>query len=190
MQLKRGSISPITSWVREADVRSTLILIFIALFAFAAYSQTATPTPVNSPSAAPVVDEAYLAKDDGNGKAGEPGSTFFTTDIPIYCVVQLSSASGATVKMNLIAVSVAGVKADSKVLSTSYTTKDGQNRVSFTGKPYDKWNVGKYRVDVFVDGKLQKEMPFEIKPMSGSIDGTASFQPQAKPKTIARPKRP
>ena len=37
------------------------------------------------------VDEIFLARDDGNGKAGEAVSRFFTTDIPIYCVVQLAS---------------------------------------------------------------------------------------------------
>jgi len=100
------------------------------------------------------VDEIFLARDDGNGKAGEAVSRFFTTDIPIYCVVQLASDASVTVKMNFVAVAVAGVKPETKVVTTSYTTKQGQSRVNFSGKPYDKWSVGKYKVEIYVDGKF------------------------------------
>ena len=59
-------------------------------------------------------EEIYLAKDNGEGKAGEAETSFLTTDIPIFCVVQLDSLKPATVKMNFIAVKVAGVKARNK----------------------------------------------------------------------------
>jgi hypothetical protein len=92
------------------------------------------PPPAN-------VDSIYLAKDDGTGQAGDAASSFVPTDIPIYCVVMLDSTTPVTIRMNLVAAKVTGVKADSKVLSVSYTTKDGQNRVNFTGRPTGKWVV-------------------------------------------------
>jgi len=163
----------------------TLIFGLILLAAnIAAFGQSAA-----------AVDEVYLARDDGNGKAGEAVSTFFTTDIPIYCVVQLDTAEPVTVKMNFVAVAVPGVKPETKVVTTSYTTKQGQSRVNFTGKPYDKWNAGKYKVEVFVEGKFARDVVFEIRPSSGSPDGAASFQSGIRPKTgpktkpVVRPKR-
>ena len=132
-------------------------LIFIAHLAFLAiptFAQSDVP-------AAPTVEEIYLARDDGEGKAGEQAIEFRTNDIPIYCVVLLDAVGKVTVKMNFVAVNVSGVKAETKVVTASYTTKDGQNRVNFTGRPEGKWTPGKYRVDLFIDGKAAKNLEFE-----------------------------
>lgn len=137
------------------------------------------------------IDEIYLAKDDGKGKAGEAATSFVTTDVPIYCVVQLDSTIPVTVKMNLVAANVPGVKAETKVVSTSYTTKDGENRVNFSGKPAGKWVAGKYRADIFVDGKFVKDLAFEIRTSGTTISEATFFQPTSdpKPKPAARTKR-
>lgn len=137
------------------------------------------PQPAKDPVG---VEEIYLAKDDGNGQAGEKVATFQTTDVRIYCIVQLTSDAGATVKMNFVAVSVPGVKAETNVVSTSYTTKNGENRVTFYGKPRTKWTAGKYRAEIFVDNKAAKDLPFEI---VGTVPVTASsfVQPPIKPKS-------
>lgn len=168
------------------NILRAIFLILISLFvAVAVSAQTAAvPLAVNDvvKSGDPIIEDAFLAKDDGNGKAGDAVTSFFTTDIPIYCVVQLSQRTVATVKMNFVAVSVPGVKPDTKVVTASYTTKPNQSRVNFTGTPFDKWNTGSYRVDIFVDGKLVKDLTFDIRPASGSMDGASSFQPRVKPK--------
>ena len=135
------------------------------------------------------VEEVYLAKDDGSGQAGEAVTSFQTSDVPIYCVVQLDTATGSTVKMNFVAVSVPGVKAEMLVVSTSYTTKNGEDRVNFTGKPRGNWTAGKYRVDVFIDGKLAKNLEFEIRG-AGKVVTTSSFvQSPIKPKPRLKPKK-
>lgn len=115
------------------------------------------------PAATGGIEEVYLARDNGEGKAGEQVTEFTTTDIPIYCVVLLESEAKAVVKMNFVAVKVSGVKAETKVVTASYTTKEGQNRVNFTGRPEGKWTPGKYRVDLFLDGKPVRTLEFEIK---------------------------
>jgi hypothetical protein len=141
------------------------------------------------------IEEVYLAKDDGEGKAGEHVTEFRTTDVPIYCVVLLDSQTKIVVKMNFVAVNVAGVKPETKVVTASYTTKEGQNRVNFTGRPDGKWTPGKYRVDLFLDGKISKNVEFEIK-SSGAVGGNTSASKYLipsetpKPKAAKRPPRP
>lgn len=137
---------------------------------------------------APGVEELYLAKDDGKGKAGEQVGEFSTGDIPIYCVVMLDTAAKVTVKMNFVAVSVSGVKPETKVVTASYTMKDGQNRVNFTGTPEGKWTPGKYRVDIFIDGKIARDLAFEIKGSGGNTDAANLFAPKQPPQK-SPPKR-
>ena len=129
----------------------------------------------------PVIEEVYLAKDDGGGKAGEQVTEFATGDIPIHCVVLLDSAAKVTVKMNFVAVAVAGVRPDTKVVTASYTTSERQNRVNFTGHPEGKWTPGRYRVDLFIDGKPQKQVEFSIKGSAPSLPAATKFVDRQKP---------
>lgn len=160
-------------------MKAVFLIPVLLLFCHAAFAQ-AEPAV-----AAAGIEEVYLAKDDGNGKAGEQMTEFRTTDIPIYCVVLLESDAKTVVKMTFVAVSVSGVKPETKVVTASYTTKDGQNRVNFTGRPDGKWTPGKYRVDLFLDGKKVKNVEFEIKGTGGNANNSASklFQPPATTKT-------
>lgn len=109
------------------------------------------------------VEAVYLAKDDGTGKAGPPATEFRTTDIPIYCVVQLESKRKSVVKMVFVARNVGGVRPDTKVVTSTYTTTSNQDRVNFTGRPDRVWVPGNYRVDVFVDDKLAAGVDFVIR---------------------------
>lgn len=169
-------------------MKIVLIIVICLLFAFTSFAQTEDggKIPVSDTVS---VEQIYLAKDSGDGSIGEAAESFLTTDIPIYCVVQLNSTKPATVKMNLVAVNVQGVKAESKVITVSYKTNGKQNRVSFTGKPDGAWTVGNYRIDIFVDDKLAGGQPFEIKRSPSEIQKTVaptgSFVP---PKPRPRPK--
>ena len=151
-------------------LKTALLLIFIGVFCVAAYSQ--------STDRAVGIQDVYLAKDDGKGQPGTAATVFHPTDIPIFCVVQLDSATSVTVKMNLIAEDVPGVKAETKVVSTSYTTRNGENRVDFDGRPAGKWTAGRYRADIYVDGKLSKNLSFDIREPSSTSSGIKTFQPQ------------
>lgn len=151
--------------------------LFIAANAFA---QSETPLP-------PGIEEVYLARDNGEGKAGEQVTEFRTTDVPIYCVVLLDSNAKAVVKMNFVAVSVAGVRPETKVVTASFTTKEGQNRVNFTGRPEGKWTPGKYRVDLYLDGKIAKNVEFEIKG-GAAVGGNTSASKYLIPPDVPKPK--
>lgn len=141
------------------------------------------PEPV-SESKSDTVKDVYLAKDDGAGKAGDVVESFTTGDIPIHCIVMLAKAGPVAVKMNLVAVKVGGVKPESRVVSSAYTTRQGQDRVFFTGRPDGRWTAGTYRIDVFVEGKKERSLTFEIR---GAIIPSAATQfSPSKPKPKPR----
>jgi hypothetical protein len=164
-------------------MRLSFLVLMILFSACALMAQEAGTAPP------PNVDSIYLAKDDGTGKARDAATSFVPTDVPIYCVVTLDSSAPVTVKMNLIASKVSGVKADSKVLSVSYTTKNGQNRVNFTGKPDGKWVVGTYRVDIFVNDKFVQDVTFDIKPTTVSTESATLIPPASGARSAAPKKR-
>lgn len=164
-------------------MKAVLFFAFLIIFTLSVFAQGDVPS-------APAIEGVFLAKDNGEGKAGEQVSEFRTTDVPIYCVVLLDANSKVTVKMNFVAVNVKGVKPETKVVTASYTTKEGQNRVNFSGRPDDKWTPGIYRVDLFLDGKPAKNLEFEIKGSAAGVSTAASsFQspPTPRPKPAKRP---
>lgn len=138
-----------------------MIIAAAAGFAFAQGSFIA-PADVSVPADVDGIESLYLAKDNGKGKAGDATTSFVTTDIPIYCVIQLDSFRAVTVKMTLIAVEVRGVDAETRVTTVSYKTNGMQDRVSFQGKPKGKWVPGKYRADIYIDDVLTDNVEFDI----------------------------
>jgi hypothetical protein len=167
-------------------VKIIFITLLCLIFAFSAFAQVEETEPQTVG-----VEEIYLAKDNGEGKAGDVAESFLTTDIPIYCVVQLNSTKSATVKMNFVAVDVKGVKAETKVLSVNYKTNGKQNQVNFTGKPDGIWTAGNYRIDIFIDGKLAggqsfsiKKSPSEIQKTTAQVESFVPPKPKPKPKIV------
>ena len=156
-----------------------IAIILAVLLAFCSLALAQEPDGAKKTEVA----EIYLAKDDGSGNAGEEAEDFVTTDVPIYCVVQLNSDQPVTVKMNLVAVSVAGVRAETKVVSTSYLTKEKQSRVNFTGKPYGQWVAGKYRADIFINNALAASRSFVVQKLVVPKDAV-----KPAPKTTAPPR--
>ena len=162
-----------------------LVLAFCLSFALGASAQKPESTP---PPETVTVEQMFLAKDNGEGKAGDEAESFLTTDVPIYCVIQLNSTTPVTVKMNFVAVNVPGVKAETRVITVAYKTNGRQNRVSFTGKPDKLWTAGSYRIDIFIDEKLATGKAFEItkSPLEAktTVTETQNFvAPKPKPKT-------
>jgi len=169
-------------------VKFPLIITLCLLFAFSALAQDEVEIPKSQMVG---VEDVFLAKDNGEGKAGDLADSFLTTDIPIYCVVSLNSTKPATVKMNLVAVNVKGVKAESRVISVSYKTNGKQNRVDFTGKPVGAWTAGSYRIDIYIDDKLAigksfeiKKSPLEIQKTPARVENFVPPKPKPKPKLV------
>lgn len=140
---------------------------------------------------APVgVEQIFLLRDDGAGKAGEEIENFLTTDKVLHFRIQLSSRKPSAVKMILVAADVKGVKPETKSVTVNYKTSGKQNIVNFTATPEDIWLAGKYRADVFIDGKLTEKKEFEIQKSPKEIAGEKQTAPknEAQPKAAAKPK--
>ncbi len=156
-------------------MKIVLALSFCLFFSLNAFAQTEQSGNV----AEFVIEEISLARDDGNGKAGEVTNKFITTDRPIYCIIQLNSEKSAIVKMNLVAVKANGLKPETKIITVNYTTKENQNHVTFTASPDVVWAAGTYRVDIFVDRKLTRSQTFEIEKLPKQIDKEKQTTPKS-----------
>lgn len=160
-------------------MKFVLIVSFCLFFNLYIFGQTQSQVGVN---------EITLFRDDGKGKAGEEASSFSTTDKPIHCSIELDSTESATIKMNMVAVSVPGLKSEKVVVSVSYKTNGEDDIIYFNASPRTVWIAGKYRIDIFVDGKLGASKEFEIKEAAPpKKEETKSFQP--KPKTAKQPRK-
>lgn len=165
-------------------MKALFLLLICALFSLTVSAQALPLPPVEG------IEDVYLAKDDGEGKPGDVVSTFGISDIPIHCIVQLDTVKITTVKMHLVAVSVPGVRPEAKVVTTSYTTKGNENQVNFTGRPDKVWTPGKYRVDIFLDGKLAKSHDFTIQKPVTTNPAVNSLQPKQTPKPRSTNRKP
>lgn len=158
--------------------------LFMALVC-AASAMAQAPEPARPP----LFEKVYLAKDDGAGNPGEEADEFLPTDIPIHCVVMLSTVSPVTVRMSLIAENVPGIKLASEIISTRFTTDDTQDRVFFNGRPKKVWFPGIYRADIYIDGVLAGKFSFKV--TGTAVQPAAnSFQPKAPVKRNTPGKKP
>lgn len=131
------------------------VCLFLSFVAVAQTNGTVEETVVT-------VEEITLAADDGSGGSGEEKEIYLPNDVPIHCSIVLSSVKQATVKMNIVFVKSITPKSETKIITVSYKTNGKQNMVNFTGSPEKLWTVGKYRVDIFVDGTLSQSKEFEV----------------------------
>ncbi len=128
------------------------------------------------------VEAVSLARDDGDGKPGDIVDGFLTNDVPIHCLIDLTSRLPVTVKMNLVAVKAAGIKPGASIITVSYKTNGKQNHVRFNASPEGNvWAAGKYRVDVLLNGKLAKSLEFEIAKTSQQIKKEKRPSPKPAP---------
>lgn len=161
-----------------------LLVVFLCLFSgFSIFGQTAETAETITVN----VENIALMRDDGEGNPGIETGVFKTTDFPIHCQITLDSVKSSAVKMNLVAVTVAGLKAETKVMTVGYKTNGEQNIVNFRISPNKIWMTGKYRADIFIDDKLAGKKEFEIE-KSTLPTGQRNFTPQ-KPNPKPKPKR-
>lgn len=170
--------------VRQPIFPKTVFLCAF-LFVAAAFSGVSGQTAADKTE---VIEAIYLARADAEGGAGEPVEEFLVTDVPIFCVVELADGDPVTVTLNFVAANVPGVKKDSRVVTTAYTTKQGETRVNFSGRPHKLWVAGRYRADILVDGEVKKSVEFDIK-QPASVPAASKFTQTRQPSRQARPRK-
>jgi hypothetical protein len=107
------------------------------------------------------VDTLSMAKD----KDGDPGDTttsFEPGDHTIHCVADLNKAKGGTaVKFIWKAVDVEDSK-NGEIKTIDYSTKSFENKVhAHLTLPRD-WPKGSYKVEVYINGALDKTISYTV----------------------------
>ena len=115
-----------------------------------------------APKSGPTVVSIDLAT-DSNGQPGDTVQSFSPTDNPMHFVIKLSEASkGTKVKVVLKAVDVDSGDKDTTVGSLDYETKSLENRVNAQFELPRDWPTGQWRLEVFVNGALDKTRDFRV----------------------------
>ena len=129
----------------------------------------ATPKPAatavdTSPDASGIqVTDIKLAKDFTYGDVVNPTSSFNPTDRAFHLVVDLSNPpEGTRVGATWYAVDAGSFKND-KLDSETYTLKTGEERVHVSLTNKENWPKGKYKVQVMLNGRLNRTLEFQVK---------------------------
>jgi hypothetical protein len=108
------------------------------------------------------IKDAVLAKGYDNGEAVDPTTVFAQDDQTIHLVVKVANApSDTTVKAVWQIAQVEGYD-PSVIDETSLTLDSGQDSVDFTLSNDQLWPVGKYKVDLYLNDKLDRTLEYEV----------------------------
>jgi len=109
------------------------------------------------------IQEIHMAKDDGDGNPGDKTSAFDAGDRKIHSVATLKEPKpGTEMKFSWWVVDAGGAT-NEKIKDIDYTTRPNE-RVIHGHLIYPKnWPSGKYKVDVYVNGDLDKTVNYTIK---------------------------
>ena len=109
-----------------------------------------------STSTANIADAKTAGDYDGN----DP-TTVFSQNETFYCTVELANApDDTTVKASWTAVEVDGEQPNTFIDEAELTT--GSGILHFELSNDGLWPVGKYKVDLFLNGELKRTLEFEV----------------------------
>ena len=119
-----------------------------------------TPEAVDSGSGA-AIKEIHMAKDNG-GKPGDETDTFEPSDRVIHCVATLKQAkSGTDMRFSWWIVDADGTQ-NKKIKDIEYSTSALENIIhGHLTLPQD-WPKGKYKVQVYVNGDLDRTVNYTV----------------------------
>jgi len=103
------------------------------------------------------IKDATLARDS----EGNQPTTIFASDDTFYCIIELANApDDTTVESVWIAVEAEGVQANFVIDQVELISGDGTLTFDLTNdKP---WPTGKYKVDIYLNGKLDRAIQFQV----------------------------
>jgi len=124
-------------------------------------NKASNPQPSRAANADVYVDKVYMAKDN-NGKPGDETTSYAPGDRTVHCIIELNKAKkGTDVRFIWKAVDVEGSR-NEEIKTIDYTTNSFENKVhGHLSLPKD-WPTGKYRVEVYINGSLDKTVDYTI----------------------------
>ncbi len=108
------------------------------------------------------IKEINMARDNGRGDPGEETTSFSPDDRKIHCVVKLKEAkSGTAMRFSWWIVDADGTQ-NKKIKDIDYTTRTLENVVHGHLVLPNNWPLGKYKVQVYVNGDLDKTVAYAV----------------------------
>ncbi|MEW6181185.1 MAG: hypothetical protein AB1522_14815 [Chloroflexota bacterium] len=131
--------------------RKWLILLGLAVLVFSAVACEFSASTAS-------IGDAWLS----DSEEGSNRVTTFAQDAVFYAFADLKNApEDTTLKAVWIAVEVEGVEPNFVINETEFTS--GSNIITFNLSNENLWPVGKYRVEIYLNGKLDKTLDFEVR---------------------------
>jgi hypothetical protein len=126
-----------------------LIIVIVVMFTMLACEFSASTAKIS---------DAYLTpNDDGSGNF-----TTFSGDQTFYCVVKVANApEDTTLKAVWTAVDVEGIDPNFMISEFELTTET-ENEFTFNLQNDQLWPVGTYKVEIFMNGTLEKTLEFDV----------------------------
>ncbi len=108
------------------------------------------------------IREVHMAKDNGRNAPGDETTSFGPDDRMIHCVVKLKQAkAGTDMRFSWWIVDADGSQ-NQKIKDIDYKTKTLENIVhAHLSLPQD-WPQGKYKVQIYVNGDLDKTVNYTV----------------------------
>ena len=104
------------------------------------------------------IQRAWLSPDS----SGAPETTQFSQDETFYCLVELANApEDTTLKAVWTALSAEGTDPNLLIEESELTTGDGTITFNLTNDQL--WPVGTYKVDLYLNGELDRALTFEVR---------------------------
>ena len=125
-------------------------------------NDTSNSNSDSPPTSTGALTQVHMARDDGKGDPGEESDSFNPKDRTVHCVTTLKDAkSGTQMKFSWFIVDADG-RQNEKIREINYTTRALEDVVhGHLIAPRD-WPVGKYKVEVYVNGNLEETVPYTV----------------------------
>jgi hypothetical protein len=138
-------------------------MIVVAIFACnTSNNSNSNNNGSNRPANAEVyVDQIHMAKDE-DGKAGASTTSYSPSEHRVYVVMTLNKAKADTkIRVVWIAQDVQGSK-NSEIKSFDYTTNALDKTLPFYLTWPQDWPRGAYKVEVYINGVLDKTINYNV----------------------------
>jgi hypothetical protein len=144
-----------------------LLVLALVSLACASLSSKETSTPEAAPTlptSPEIVSQVVMCREINEETFDPVGLTVvFEPTVTIHAVVNIQNAPPNTkIEINWLVTDNGGTSTPNYQMGTYSQTVEGTRNIDFTFKPTNDLPAGAYRVEIMMNGKLVKTVPFYI----------------------------
>lgn len=124
-------------------------------------NKAARAQPTRPANADVYVNRVYMAKDK-NGQGGAETTSYDPADHTVHCIIELNKAKKGTEVRYIWKIWDAEGDKDKEIKTTDYTTNSFENKVFGRLHVDSDWPKGTYRVEIYINGNLDKTIDYTI----------------------------